>query len=139
MSEEQAMKTSTTERKALSVDGEVGVVMEALLAREFFVTGVGKAATERVRARGVVRCCPYQIREAKKHAIETSPAKSVNSHYDIDPQRAPVASEILRDSSAAQVVKASPANSTKGASALDAAILVGSLQCHNRVSLSRDL
>jgi hypothetical protein len=57
-------------------------------------------------------------RAAKEHAIETLPgvpvAKSVNGHYVIDPQRAAAVTAILRDPSAAQVVEASLANSTKG-------------------------
>jgi cation transport regulator ChaC len=69
MSEEQAMKASTTERKILGVGDEVGVVMEALLAREFVVTGIGKAATERVRARGV-RCCPCGVFEGNERNHE---------------------------------------------------------------------
>jgi hypothetical protein len=72
-----------------------------------------------VGALGAVRCTPYRICQAKKHAIKTSPkipvAKSVNGHYGIDPQRKVVVASFLRDQSADQVAKASLASSTKGA------------------------
>jgi hypothetical protein len=128
VTEEQAMKACTTERKALSVGDEVDVVMsgnkmakgkvEAVLAGEVIVTGVGTVDAERVWARGAVRCTQYQIREAKLHAAAAFPgapvAKSVNGHYGIDPQRAAVVAAFLRDPSVVQVVEASLANSSKG-------------------------